>query len=191
MTWLKTDDKFPEHRKVRRLSDPAFRLHVTALCACARDETDGRVTEADIADMEHGARLRKHIEQLVEAGLWEVVRGGWEIHDYLNYNLSHAQLEQGRADARRRQENARERRRQERLAFDAANAGVTGASRRDTSVTHTEVTGVSQHPDPTRPDPTLTVPSRPVVDGSPQASNVTDLRAASHRLTIGGSDGIA
>ena len=64
MTWLKTDDRFPEHRKIRRLSDAAYRLHHTALCACAKDETDGMVTEADIAEMEHGPRLRKHVPAL-------------------------------------------------------------------------------------------------------------------------------
>lgn len=61
MTRLKTDDRYPEHRKIRRLSDAAYRLHHTALCACAKDETDGLVTEADIAEMEHGKRLRKHV----------------------------------------------------------------------------------------------------------------------------------
>ena len=86
VTWLKTDDRFPEHRKIRRLTDAAYRLHHTAMCACAVDETDGLVTEADLADMEHGQRLRKHIDALVSAGLWEPVKDGWLIHDFLDYN---------------------------------------------------------------------------------------------------------
>lgn len=44
--WLKTDDRFPEHRKIRRLSDGAYRLHHTAMCACAKDETDDMFARA-------------------------------------------------------------------------------------------------------------------------------------------------
>ena len=108
MTWLKKDDRFAEHRKIRRLPDGAYRLHDTAMCACARDETDGFITEDDITDMPHGARLRKHIPALVEAGLWEVVEQGWQIHDWLIYNPSHAKLEEKRASARQRQAEWRE-----------------------------------------------------------------------------------
>jgi len=106
-TWLKTDDRYPEHRKVRRLTDAAYRLHHTAMCACAKDETDGLVTEIDISDMEHGPRLRKHVDSLVLAGLWESAPGGWIIHDFLDYNPSHAQLDEKRAADRERQERWR------------------------------------------------------------------------------------
>lgn len=141
MTWLKTDDRFPEHRKVRRLTDGAYRLHHTAMCACAKDETDGLVTEADIADMEHGARLRKHVDALVTAGLWEVTEQGWIIHDFLHYNPSHEQSNAKRANDRERQARAREKK------------AVTDPSRRDSRVTHAFVT-----PPVTAPRP---VPSRP------------------------------
>ncbi len=137
MTWLKTDDRFPEHRKIRRLSDAAYRLHHTALCACAKDETDGLVTEDDITEMEHGPRLRKHVPALVDMGLWEPVPGGWLIHDFLDYNPSHSKQVAKREANRRRQEEWR----------------ASKASQRDNSVT----TALSQHPDPTRPDPTRSI----------------------------------
>ena len=41
MSWTKLDDLFPGHPKVITLSDSAFRLHVTALCYCASQLTDG------------------------------------------------------------------------------------------------------------------------------------------------------
>lgn len=110
MGWLKKDDRFPEHRKVRRLTDAQYRLHDTALHACAKDETDGLVTEADIADMMHGGRLRRHVKALVDAGLWEAVADGWIIHDYLDYNPSHEQLEAKRRADRDRQEKWRRKR---------------------------------------------------------------------------------
>ena len=107
--WLKTDDRFPEHRKIRRLSDGAYRLHHTAMCACAKDETDGYITKADLADMQHSERLAKYIPALVDAGLWEEVDEGWLIHDFLDYNPSHAQQDEKRAADRKRQEARRQR----------------------------------------------------------------------------------
>lgn len=142
MAWLKKDDRFPEHKKIRRLTDGAYRMHDTALHACAKDETDGFVTEADIIEMEHGKRLRKHVPALVLADLWHVVEGGWEIHDYLHYNPSHEQKEADREAARERQARWRK------------GKPVTDVSQRDNGVTTPLVTRTSQPPDPTRPDPT-------------------------------------
>lgn len=160
MTWLKVDDEFPEHKKVRRLSDGAFRLHVTAMCLCAKDETDGRVAEADLDDMKNIDRLRKFIPALVLADLWEVIDGGWLIHDFLDYNPSHEQLVRDRASARDRQARAREKREESRRD-----------SRRDSRVSHSEVTAdvtrESHDPVPTRPDPSRPVPKVvvPLVSG--------------------------
>lgn len=157
MTWLKKDDRFPDHRKIRRLTDGAYRLHDTALCACAKDETDGLVTDADIDDMEHGPRLRKHIPALVAAGLWEQVPGGWEIHDYLHYNPSHEQLNAKRAADRERQNRRRHRVEPSNPDESPSDGDV---SRRDSAVTPLGVAAVSQHPVPSRP-----VPSRPTPTG--------------------------
>lgn len=149
MTWLKTDDKFPEHRKIRRLTDAAYRLHHTAMCACAKDETDGLVTEADIADMEHGPRLRKHLDALVDAHLWEAVDGGWIIHDFLDYNPSHGQQEDKRTKQRERQAQWRAKR---------TETPDDDVSQRDAAVGDASVTRRSHDPVPTRPDPSRPVP---------------------------------
>ena len=170
MTWLKTDDRYPEHRKIRRLNDGAYRLHHTAQCACAKDETDGLITEADLDDMQHIGRLRKYIPDLVAAGLWEVDPRGWLVHDYLDYNPSHLQIEAERAASRERQKKRRARLTgtespQENHASDSkasadhvANPDVAPSqddlSRRDSRVSHGPVTRESQPPVPSRPDPT-------------------------------------
>lgn len=157
MTWLKVDDRIAEHRKIRRLSDAAFRLHITALAYCAKDETDGLVTEADFDEMEHGRRLRKHVPSLIDMGLWEPVPGGWVIHDYLHYNPSHAKQNEKRAKDRERQERWRENKASQR------DNGVTGA------LSHIPV---PSRPVPTRPDP--------VSGGQPSPSRhlANDARAA-------------
>lgn len=111
MTWLKVDDRFPGHRKVRRLSDGAFRLHVTALCACAHDLTDGLVTRDDLDEFPSVKQTGKHVAELVERGLWDEVEGGWVIHDYLDFNPSKADVDAEREAARERQRRWKARRR--------------------------------------------------------------------------------
>lgn len=148
MTWLKTDDRYPEHRKIRRLSDGAYRLHHTALSACAKDETDGLITADDLADMAHGMRLRKNITALVTAGLWEEVDGGWQVHDYLDYNPSHAELEAKRARDRERQNRYRKG-----AVHDSPPRDVTRLSQRDSAVTRASVTAPRPVPSRTRPVP--------------------------------------
>lgn len=181
MTWLKNDDSFPSHRKIRRLPDGAYRLHHTAMCYAAHDETDGLIQADDIEEMQHGKRLRKHIPVLVDAGLWEPVDGGWVIHDFLDYNPSHEQLETKREADRERQNRSRMRR-----------AGTPDTpppapddedvSRRDSRVTRS---GVTPSVTPPRPDPSRPDPSRPargvlsVVGDGDQNQIVTHVTGAS------------
>lgn len=181
MTWLKTDDRFPEHRKIRRLTDGAYRLHHAALSYAAKDETDGLIRPDDLDEMQHGRRLAKHVDSLVKAGLWEPVRNGWMLHDFLDYNPSHAQLEAERAANRERQARMRARRRGV-TSDDVDGHGVTNG------VTNGAVTRESQHPVPTRTVPTRTDPIRSDVD-SPSSSTVTHVtRATSLRAVPDSGD---
>lgn len=149
MTWLKKDDGFPRHRKIRRLSDGAYRLHDTALCYAAHDESDGLIRADDIDEMEHGKRLRRHIPDLVAAGLWDEIDGGWLLHDFLDYNPSHAKQEAERKAARDRQAKARAKR----LGIPDPDPDED-VSRRDSRVTSPLVTlPVPGRTDPTRPGP--------------------------------------
>lgn len=178
MTWLKTDDKFPEHRKIRRLSHGAFRLHVTAMCYAAHDETDGRLATDDIAEMQHGKSLARFVPELIAAGLWEQVKGGYRIHDFLDWNPSHAQLEAERAASRKRQAAARARRRgvtephDEPPTEDEREDERHGVSH---GVTSPDVTRESRDPVPNRTDPFRTEPYRAVVEGGDQDQIVTSV----------------
>lgn len=137
--WLKKDDRFPEHRKIRRLSDGAYRLHDTAMHFAAHDETDGHIGPDDIDDMIHGRRLSRHIPNLVAIGLWHERghkcdgcpqprdRDGWVLHDFLDYNMSHEQQEKRRENARIRQQRLRDKR----LGIVSDDDDVTDSSRRD------------------------------------------------------------
>lgn len=162
MTWARLDDQFPWSRKVRRLSDAAFRLHVTGIVASARDLTDGLVKRDDIDEYPAMRGLDKRIDELVLRGVWHAnghecekcvqpPDGCWQVHDYLDHNPSKSDVEAERSATRERQRQSRKRR----LKIPDDDADVT----RDSHVTHASVTRESQSP--SLPVPTQPVPSRP------------------------------
>lgn len=112
MPWVRFDDQFPIHRKVKGLSDPAFRLHAEAIFWCARNLTDGFVPAADLPDVGSARRPLKSVPELVIRGIWhladevcgskqcpahvdnhpESVDEGWLVHDYFDYQPSKAKV---------------------------------------------------------------------------------------------------
>ncbi|MET8113744.1 hypothetical protein [Streptomyces prasinus] len=109
MPWVKLEDRFPSHRKVALLSDRAFRLHVSAICWCAENLTDGRIADRELPLVAHIRGIKATAKQLEDAGLWDRVEGGWEIHDYLDYNPSREQVTAERKKNAERQERFRQR----------------------------------------------------------------------------------
>jgi hypothetical protein len=99
MGWLSVDDNFADHRKIERLSDAAFRLHVAGLCMTARMQDDGLVYATKVPRLV--PRFRKNaLQELIDAGIWIPHPDGYEIHDYLDWNLSRAQIEARREKKR-------------------------------------------------------------------------------------------
>jgi hypothetical protein len=102
MPWVKLDDQFADHPKIAAAGPLASWLHVCGLCYCARFLTDGFIPNGQIrklADLDNTVELA---DKLVEVGIWEKVEGGYQIHDYLEYNPSREQVlatRQARAEA--------------------------------------------------------------------------------------------
>jgi hypothetical protein len=91
MAWVKIDDQLPNHVKVAYLEDmvlPALGLNMLALCWCNSQLTDGFIPEAQVRRLAGNARWLPLAEVLVKAGFWEEVDGGYQIHDYLDYQPS-------------------------------------------------------------------------------------------------------
>lgn len=91
MPWtVNFDEQFPWHPKVARLSDPAFRLYVHAVCWASRAKTDGAIPSADLQHVVPGLRRRESFAaELVDAGLLEETPPlGWVVHDYLDHQPS-------------------------------------------------------------------------------------------------------
>lgn len=109
MPWARFDDRFPSHRKVRLLSDAAFRLYVSAVCWSAENLTDGVVKTNElrlVADVKSASRRAK---ELVDYGLWETLPGtGWLIHDYAEYNPTAEQVRAERKAKTARQQRWRD-----------------------------------------------------------------------------------
>lgn len=124
MPWVRFDDQFPIHRKVDGLSDAAYRLHTSAIFWCARNLTDGFVSDEDLGGVT--ARVRtpeRFAAECVKRDTWHQAgdfcaspkcppapegRDGWVIHDYWQYQPSKAQVLKDREDAARRQEKWRQ-----------------------------------------------------------------------------------
>ena len=85
MTWVKIDDRFPDHPKALALGDDyndCVVLHLRGLCYCAANLTDGFIPGRIFKGYD------EQIERLVEVGLWRKAQGGFRVHDYLEYNPS-------------------------------------------------------------------------------------------------------
>jgi hypothetical protein len=144
MPWARFDERFPWHRKVRRIPDAAFRLHVSAVCWCSEHLTDGFVPAGDLLLVSDVKRPGSAVGALVSAGMWELADDGWQIHDYLDYNPSKAEVEE------KREKDAERKRR-----------GRTSESRQSPQRVHADSTrtddGIpteSARTDPARPEPT-------------------------------------
>jgi hypothetical protein len=154
MSWTKLDDGLYDHPKVLAAGNEATGLFCRALSYCGKQLTDGFVP-ASVASF---LGREKAVEALVDAGLWERVDGGFNVHDYLDYNRPRADVLADRAKSTERQRRWRESRRSSRRDNTGDN-GVTG-------------TVNNGRPDPTRPDPksppvvprergTASLPARP------------------------------
>jgi len=112
MAWVKIDDQFTDHPKAADAGPLGIAMQVAGLCYANRHLTDGFISHKVAArlldftgiavalpsradpDDNHVSAMRvlwlNVCDSLVSAGLWEVVDGGWQIHDFLEYNPSRA-----------------------------------------------------------------------------------------------------
>lgn len=95
MTWFKVDDSFYDHPKIFDAPDCALALWVRAGCWSARSLKDGFVPAnlpARLCDDPDTA-----VRALVDRGLWKKVRGGFQFHDWSEYQPSAEHVKELRA----------------------------------------------------------------------------------------------
>jgi hypothetical protein len=87
MTWVQIDDAMADHPKIMQLSHGAFRVQVEGLCYANRNLTDGFVPR--LFAHRHGKRFAV---ELVTSGVWEQTDGGYQIHDFHDYQPTKAEV---------------------------------------------------------------------------------------------------
>lgn len=90
-------NEYPRHRKIRGLSDKAFRLHVTLMGMCNEDRNDGIIAQYDLDML--GAKPGK---ELIDNNLVEPTTSGqYVLHDYLRHQNSRADIERHISEAQK------------------------------------------------------------------------------------------
>ena len=112
--WVKLDDRFAEHPKLMAAGALTWGVWTEAMAYCNRNLTDGYIPDA-VAEA-FGGRWRTRVggrvwqvfvhcgddvmavdaefivSALVDAGLWHRADGGYQIHDYADYQPTKAQI---------------------------------------------------------------------------------------------------
>ncbi len=99
LSWIRLDDHFAEHPKIKEIGPLGLVLQVRALCYCSRYLTDGFLPDTvlkslltEFADWNGVVGGNDWPAKMVKAGLWKSAQkkgiSGWIIHDYLDYNPS-------------------------------------------------------------------------------------------------------
>ena len=103
MPWVRIDDQYPEHPKITAAGHLAGWLDVCAMAYCNRALTDGFIADAMVPRLSSVPAPVKRAGELVAAGRWVRVEGGYQIHDYLKFQKSKVQILKEREQANRRQ----------------------------------------------------------------------------------------
>lgn len=75
--WVLLDERFAAD--LADLSDGAFRLHIEAICWCARNLTGLTVPLADLPLVGRSDLAVVYVDELVKCGVWVSTDDGWEI----------------------------------------------------------------------------------------------------------------
>lgn len=132
MPWFKVDDQTTFHPKVLRAGNAAFGAWVRMGAYCGAQLTDGFIPD----QVAHMIATKKELDKMIDVELLHVVGGGFQIHDYLDFQPSREQVLSERQATRERVSRHRN--------------GVTPP------VTHSERNGVST------PAPSDPIRSRPI-----------------------------
>ncbi len=89
LPWVRLDTQFATNPKVVGLCiDNRYRaafVYVTALAYAGAHGTDGYIPEHCLFLLH---ATKKEAQTLVEAGLWDVADGGWDIHGWDEFQVS-------------------------------------------------------------------------------------------------------
>jgi hypothetical protein len=162
VTWVRLADDFYDHPKVIAAGAPAGWLWACSLAYANRYLTDGFIPSAVVRRLVDADDPQRLAARLVDCGLWERADGGYQIHDFAEYQPSSDAV---RAERERNAERARTWR--ERQHSAGSTTGTTGG----TTGARNGVSADAPYPDPVPvPTPGPAVASPPLPP-SPHAGN--------------------
>ena len=104
MAWTSIDDAASYHPKARKAGLEAWGFFVAAIVYSNKHLKDGFIARECLDDVwPWGGKLERIAQRLAQVELFDVVDGGWRIHNYLKYQRSRDEiLAQRAADAERK-----------------------------------------------------------------------------------------
>lgn len=154
MAWAKIDDQWFANRKVVPLSLAARGLWTTVLAWTCAQRTP--IVPGHMPGFLCGVQfIDTEVKELVDAGLWHEVDGGWEIHDWAEYqdrSLSEKRAEAGRKGGLKSGEVR---------ASEATETPSDEAKPKQTDVASESNDEAGTRPGPTRPGPKDVPPAAP------------------------------
>ena len=113
MTWCPLEETITDHPKILQVGHKGFALYVAGLCYASKHLTSGFILTPAVSSLlpDLRAQVAKVAVGLVNAGLWEETSGGYQVHDYLDYQRSREQVEARRREGAARQRKFQDKRR--------------------------------------------------------------------------------
>lgn len=84
--WVRIDDQIAHHPKFLTVGAEASWLWLCGQSYCARYLTDGFIPSPALPTLCIVSDINGSAERLVMVGLWDRVEGGYQVHDYHDYN---------------------------------------------------------------------------------------------------------
>jgi len=98
MSWLKIDDQIATHPKILKAGPSASWLWICSIAYSSNHFTDGFISDAALGHLGIPKHVLKQlVSRLLKQALWERVKGGFQVHDYLQHNPSAVERRQGLA----------------------------------------------------------------------------------------------
>lgn len=135
MVWARLDDEMLDNPKIAKAGIYGFAMHVAGIIWCCRNLSDGHIPYARVTSLvtldkvlidtcnplalpdgptsmggDDGLDPYVVADHLVDCGLWTRTVDGYDIHDFLDYNPSRAEIESKRLANARKQAKSRDKR---------------------------------------------------------------------------------